>query len=136
MDLKARADKLFKDDRFATEAAGIEIEAVDEKHVRCRMEIRPTHLNAAGVVMGGAIFTLADYTFAIASNQESMSSVSVSSTIEFMRATTGPVLFAESTRLRDGHSLCFYQIDIIDEKGRNIARVTTTGYRRDESRGK
>ena len=34
------------------------------------MKIEPRHRNAAGIIMGGAIFTLADFAFAVASNHE------------------------------------------------------------------
>ncbi|MBQ4312567.1 MAG: PaaI family thioesterase, partial [Clostridia bacterium] len=53
---------LFYNDKFATEAAGIELIDAGEGNARCEMEIKPIHLNAAGTVMGGATFTLADFT--------------------------------------------------------------------------
>lgn len=57
----------FSKDRFAT-VNGAVIETVDEGFARCSMELNDTHRNALGAVMGGAIFTLADFAFAVASN--------------------------------------------------------------------
>jgi len=37
-------------------------------YCKARMKIEDKHLNAANVVQGGALFTLADLAFAIASN--------------------------------------------------------------------
>ena len=44
----------------------VEIEEVDDGYAKCSLEIQPHHLNAANTVMGGAIFTLADFAFAVA----------------------------------------------------------------------
>ena len=57
----------FDADRFAT-GIGIELLEVKEGYARARMEVSERHLNAAGVMQGGAIFTLADYAFAACSN--------------------------------------------------------------------
>ena len=48
--------KVFANDRFATDNGAV-IEQVDEGYAKCWLEIQPHHLNAAGTVMGGAIFT-------------------------------------------------------------------------------
>lgn len=68
MDLLTKVREQFKKDRFATEATGITIEAVDENYAKCQLIVEEKHMNAAGSVMGGALFTLADFTFAVAAN--------------------------------------------------------------------
>ena len=57
----------FADDRFATEA-GAFIEWVRPGEALCSMVIGPQHKNAAGILQGGASFTLADFAFAAAAN--------------------------------------------------------------------
>lgn len=120
--------KTFCQDRFATQAAGIEIEAVDENWARCSFVIQPQHLNAAGTVMGGAIFTLADFTFAVASNAGAMSTVSLASQITFLSAPKGSRLIAEARCVKAGRTTCFYSIDIQDDLGNLVASVTTNGF--------
>lgn len=61
--------EFFAKDRFATENGAV-IEAVGKNTATVGMKIEPRHRNAAGIVMGGAIFTLADFAFAVASNHE------------------------------------------------------------------
>ena len=61
----------FTADRFAAEAAGATVDAAEPNYARCSMPIRPVHLNANGIPMGGAIFTLADFAFAVAANGHS-----------------------------------------------------------------
>ena len=57
----------FTADCFASKM-GTVIEDIKEGYARCYLDITPLHLNAAGNVMGGAIFTLADFAFAVAAN--------------------------------------------------------------------
>ena len=60
-----QVQKVFANDRFATEN-GVVIDEVDDGYAKCSLEIQPHHLNAANTVLGGAIFTLADFAFAVA----------------------------------------------------------------------
>ena len=78
----------FGHDRFA-EHAGCRIVEGSRDHAVCELDIKDHHRNALGNVMGGAIFTLADFALAIASNTGENPSVSVSSTIEYLSASKG-----------------------------------------------
>ena len=57
----------FAKDQFAT-SIGIKLLEVRPGYAVSEMEITEQHLNALKIVQGGAVFTLADYTFAAASN--------------------------------------------------------------------
>ena len=59
--------KIFDKDRFAT-GIGVELLEVRGGRAVARLVVGPQHLNAAGVVQGGAVFGLADFAFAVASN--------------------------------------------------------------------
>ena len=83
--------------------------------------------------MGGAIFTLADFALAIASNTGENPSVSVSSTIEYLSASKGTCLVATCDADKSGRRLGFYTTDITDDTGRRIARVAATVFRRASS---
>ena len=61
--------EFFKDDIFATKMLGAKIEEARDDYAKCSFKIDSNHMNAKGIVMGGAIFTLADFTFAVATNQ-------------------------------------------------------------------
>ncbi|HOO60895.1 MAG TPA: PaaI family thioesterase [Bacillota bacterium] len=121
------AKVFFQNDRFATETTGITIEAVDDCYARCSFLVEQKHLNANNVVMGGAIFTLADFCFAVASNMSGQSTVSVSNTISYLHPMNGKKLIAESECIRRGKSVCFYCIHIEDELQTKIAIVNVTG---------
>ena len=86
--------ELFGNDRFATEACGCRVLEASRGHAVCAFDIAPIHLNAMGNVMGGAIFTLADFALAIACNMGEDPTVAVNNTIEYLNSTKGSTLIA------------------------------------------
>lgn len=127
MDTLEKAHAFFAHDTFATETTGIEIDAVGEHYARCSLMLDARHKNAAGHVMGGAIFTLADFTFAVASNFDQPLTVTAVSQISYLGSPKGTRLIAESELLRDGKRACYYLIHIVDDLGNDVASVTSTG---------
>ncbi len=119
MELK-EIQELYKNDRFATNA-GCRIVEANSDRVVCEMEISEALLNAHGAVMGGAIFTLADFAFAIASNLGGVPSVAIESNIRFYAATKGTKLIATCKTDRDGRNLGHYTVEITDDLGKKIA---------------
>lgn len=122
-----KARDFFGKDLYATTTTGIIIDEVGDHYAKCSMEITPSHQNAYGGVMGGATFTLADYTFAVASNFNQPHTVSVTSQINFIGMAKGKKLTSESHLIKDGRTTCLYAIDITDELGTKIAYVTISG---------
>ena len=130
-DLLEHAREVFGRDKFATEVTGIEIIDVSKNYARCELKIDGRHRNAMGAVMGGVIFTLADFCFAVAANSEKLSVVSVASNIEYLNAVRGERLIAEAHCRKSGHRNCFFQITITDELDTKIAHVSNVGCRID-----
>lgn len=118
---------LYKDDRFATNAGCIIIEANDEKTV-CEMPITDSDLNAHGGVMGGAIFTLADFAFAVASNLTGARSVAIECNIRFYAAAKGDKLIATCTTDKEGRTLGHYTVEITDNLGNKVAGYTAIAF--------
>ena len=125
-----RIRDIFQNDRFATEAAGIVIEDARPGYSRCIMEIKAHHLNARGAVMGGAIFTLADFAGAVAVNcgKEDPDTVALHADITFLSPAKGKQLIAEASSIKDGRTASLYDIDIRDELGTKVARASINGF--------
>ena len=122
------AREFFAGDRYATKMTGAVIDEIGEHYAKCSMKITDNHRNANGGVMGGAIYTLADFAFAVATNFVSgQNTVSVVGQASFMSAPKGSVLYAEARLLKDGKRNCFYEVRINDDTGRLIAVVTFNG---------
>lgn len=119
--------KFFENDRFATEN-GMYIEEIGENYAKCALKITERHKNAVGAVMGGVMFTLADFAFAVASNVNSSHTVSLNSDIVYFSQPKGEILFAEAGLKKDGKSTCCFGVDVYDEKNTKVAYVLITGY--------
>ncbi|MBE6640618.1 MAG: PaaI family thioesterase [Ruminococcaceae bacterium] len=118
--------EFFKADIFATDV-GCVIEEVGKGVSVCSMPIEAKHKNARGAVMGGAIFTLADFAFAVAANAEGIPTVSVSANTMFMKAAKGTRLIARAELIHNGRTTCAASVRIKDDLGTNIAEVSLTG---------
>ena len=92
------------------------------------MQITDNHKNALGAVMGGAIFTLADFTFAVATNWQENPTVSLNASITFLGKTKGKTLIAEAKKIRSGKTTCYYTVEITDELGSQVAHMTSNGF--------
>ena len=125
---KEEAIQKFSADIFATKMAGIVIEEARHGFARCRMDITPNHLNAGGVVMGGAIFTLADFTSAIATNNMEEPTVSLSASIEYLAPGRGAYLLAEAEMIKEG-KICFFEVTVTDDAGKVVAKSSGNAYR-------
>ncbi len=122
-----RARKVFMDTTFATEQAGCVIEAVADGYALCSMPVEPRHMNSLGVPMGGAIFTLADFAFGVASNFDRDVFVSSAADVHFMAAPKGSRLTAEAKQIRCGRRTCLFGVTVTDELGTQAAYLTFSG---------
>lgn len=118
----------FADDEFARKCLGATIDDYDFETgvATVSMEIDDRHHNAQGFVMGGVFFSLADYALAVASNVNRPPCSSVNSSISFMRRVKGDVLKAVAYPDKLGRNLSFFTVNLFDETGRLVARVSTT----------
>ncbi|MBE5778011.1 MAG: PaaI family thioesterase [Clostridiales bacterium] len=122
------ARNFFKDDLFATNA-GVTIDELGDDCCVCSMPITANHKNAAGGVMGGAIFTLGDLAFAVAANNMHRITVAQQVSINFLSGSKGSRLVARAQCKKDGRTTCVFNIDITDDLGRDIAQFVGTGYK-------
>ena len=122
------AREYFSCDRFATEN-GITLDELDSEHAVTSMTLSPRHRNAFGGVMGGAIFTLADFAFAALTNDRERVTVAQQVSISFLSAPKGDRLVATARYRKDGRNSCVVNVDVADDKGRDIAQFVGTGFK-------
>ncbi len=120
--------RYFANDRYAA-LTGIEILEVREEYAKTRITVEDKHLNGNNVVMGGCIYTLADFTFALAANCGPSESITLNSSIVFNAPARGRFLYAETEVIKNGRTIANYLVRVTDEDGRLIATATMVGYR-------
>lgn len=116
----------FRQDHFATENGAV-IAEVGNTYAVCTLTLTEHHRNAMGNVMGGAVFMLGDFAFAVASNFGKKHTVSTTSQITFLCASKGNILTARAEVVREGRSTVYYEISITDDTGALVARMTASG---------
>ena len=122
---------LSANDLFARHS-GIELDDVAPGRAHASMKIEPYHLNAAGTVHGGAIFTLADFAFAAASNSHGTLAMGISTSVSFVKAAIRGTLYAEAEEQVRGPKLASYQVMITDDEKAVIAIFQGMVYRKKE----
>ena len=115
-------------DRWATEN-GMAIDELDGEHAVTSLTISPRHKNAFGGVMGGAIFTLADFAFAALTNDRERVVVAQQVSISYLSSAKGNRLVATARYRKDGRSSCVVNVDVTDDTGRDIAQFVGTGFK-------
>lgn len=126
------AKNIFSRDRYAA-FTGIEIVEAGIGYCRARLKIEDKHMNAANVVQGGAIFTLADLAFGVASNSHGQLALAINVNISFLNSVSSGILYATATELGEPKRLGAYDVMVTDEQGNLIARFNGMVYRKKQT---
>ena len=122
------AQEYFKGDIFATEN-GMVIDELGDDYACCSMTLNEHHLNANGGIMGGVIFTLGDFTFAVLSNQIHRPTVAQQVSINYLGAPKDKILRSKAIVKKTGRSSTIINADIVDGTGILVAQFIGTGFK-------
>jgi len=101
---------------------GIELLDLAPGYCRAAMRLGPQMVNFQGNPHGGAIFSLADYTFGAACNAHGEPAVALSVTIQFLATVAASTrLVAEAREQRQGRRAGFYTMTVTAEDGTVVA---------------
>jgi acyl-CoA thioesterase len=116
----------FGGDLFAARN-GVELLEVEEGRALARLAVGAEHLNAAGVVQGGAVFA-----FAVASNSRGNVALAIEAHVTFLQAVRGGVLLAEAREESGSRRLSTCTVRVTREGGELVALFTGTAFRKDD----
>jgi acyl-CoA thioesterase len=114
-------------DRFAREN-GMEIGEIRVGFARTEMTITPHHLNGAGILQGGALFTLADLAFAAASNSHGPLAVGCQTDVTWFKAVSSGRLTAVAEEIVRTRKLSTCVVRVTDEQGELVALFKGIAY--------
>jgi acyl-CoA thioesterase len=126
MECQAVAE-FFGRDAFAKQN-GIIVAEVRPGYGRTEMTVEPRHLNAVGILQGGALFTLADLAFALASNSPGILAVSCQADITHFRAVTSGRLMAVAEEISRTRRLSTCVVRVMHEDGGLVALFKGVAY--------
>lgn len=122
------AREFFYKDLFAVNM-GITLDELTDEEAVCSVVLTDEHKNAYGGVMGGAIFTLCDFAFAVLSNQIHQLTVAQQVSINYLSAPKGDKLIAHARCRKSGRTSSIVIVDVEDDLGRDIAQFVGTGFK-------
>jgi len=125
--------QFFSNEDLFARHCGIELLDMGPGWSKARMKIEPYHFNAANTVHGGAIFTLADFAFAVASNSHGTLSMGINTSVSFVKAATRGTLHAEAREQALNPRLASYSVQISDDEDAVVAIFQGMVYRKKES---
>lgn len=124
--------RFVEHDRYAKHL-GIEMLEYGKGKAKARMEVKPHHLNSAGMLHGGAIFSLADAVFSAASNSRETLAVAINVSISFFKAIKSGALTASAEEVSFNPKIATYLINVLDDTGNKIALFQGTVYRKKDA---
>jgi len=125
--------RYFSSEDYFARHTGIELHEVSQGKAKVSMEIKPFHFNGARTVHGGAIFTLADFAFAVASNSHGTLAMGINTSISFVKAATKGTLYAEALEQSRNKKLASYLVTVTDDEKEVVAIFQGMVYRKKES---
>ncbi len=124
--------RFVEHDRYAKHL-GIEMLEYGQGKAKARMEVKTHHLNSAGMLHGGAIFSLADAVFSAASNSHETLAVAINVSISFFKAIKSGSLTASAEEVSFNPKIATYLINVHDDTGNKIALFQGTVYRKKDA---
>lgn len=122
------AREYFKGDKYAM-ITGIQLEELTDEYSLASLVLSDIHRNANGGIMGGAIFTLADFAFAVLSNHIHKPTVAQQVSVNYIGAPKGNKLFARAVCRKNGSRTTVINVDVTDDTGRDIAQFIGSGFK-------
>ena len=116
----------FGSDPYA-EAQGFSLSATTDESVTVSMVVRDDHLNFHEVLHGGALFSLADCAFSLASNAHGDTAMAIDTHLVLTAtARLGDSLTATAVEMTRGRTLATYRVDVTRDDGRTVGLFTGT----------
>lgn len=117
---RERVEELLGKDAFA-KLAGIEVLEAEPGFAKLRMPVKDDLLNGHGFLHGGALFTLADFAGAVASNMYGDPTMALNGNISFLTAVSGGHVTAVARTIKAGRRVKYQNVDIYDENETLVA---------------
>jgi LAO/AO transport system ATPase/phenylacetic acid degradation protein PaaD len=122
--IESPAHTLAQRDRYLR-FLGIDVVHVGPGTATLRMRVRDVHLNFNGTGHGGAIFSLADSAFGLASNSHGIVAAAVDAHITYQVAVVeGDVLTARAVEVSRRPKFAVYRVDVLRADGTPVSSVT------------
>jgi acyl-CoA thioesterase len=100
---------------------------VDSGHARYRLDVAPELLNPHGVLHGGAVYTMIDYSMGgatMAALPEGEICATIEIKVSYLAGVRGGVLSCDTWIVKQGKNVVFLESKVMDETGDLVATAT------------
>jgi acyl-CoA thioesterase len=112
---------------------GLQLIEVQEGYAKVEMLFTPDMENMFGMAHGGAIFSLIDAAFEVASNSHGTMAVALNMNVNYMASPVkGSKLIAEANEINKTKKTAAYDIRATDDSGKLLASCQALVYRLDK----
>ncbi|MCI0424629.1 MAG: hotdog fold thioesterase [Actinobacteria bacterium] len=122
---RVRVEEMLAADPYAANL-GVVVDTVTEDQIVVSMEVTDRHLNFLGVSHGGAVFSLADCAFSLASNSAGRALAIDTHLVLTAASRHGDRLQATVRELSRGGTLGTYRAEVTRQDGRLVGLFTGT----------
>lgn len=123
----------FGNDQYAVGLSGVSLIDAAPGRAVATMRLEPRHHNSIGMTHGGALFTLADYAFAVASNASGRVAVGIETSMSFHKATREGILTAEAVEVSRSYRISHVDVRITEEGGDLVAQFHGVACRKSDT---
>ncbi len=122
-------DKMLSGDAFS-KWLGIEILDISTGYCKLKMKVRKEMTNGFNIAHGGITYSLADSALAFAANSDGIQSLSVETSINYIKKVmNGDTLIAETQELEKQEKTAYYLVKIVNQDGIYVAEFNGKVYR-------
>lgn len=118
---------------FLANLFGMRWKIVERGHVRCELPVNRKFFNPSGVLHGGVVFTMVDYTMGVATvslldETKGEHSTTIEVKINYLSASTSGRLLADTKVVSEGTRIVALESRVTSDDGRMVALATGSYY--------
>ena len=121
-------NNVINNDKGFIKSNNFKINKLGKDDCTLEYEIKKDGLNPYGIVHGGVLFGLADTAAGLLAAMNEKTVVTMNSSFNFINPTKEGKLFAISRIIKDGKTVGFYEVKIVDENDKIIANALINMY--------
>ncbi len=122
--MKERIINEYNKDNGFIKHNNFKIVELDDERATLEYKIKKDGLNPVGIVHGGLLFGLSDTAAGVLASMNGKFPLTISSNINYLKPAKGKKIIAVATKLKDGKTIGYYNVNLLNDNNDLIAVST------------